>query len=105
MEQKLEPELKSRWCEALRSGKFNQGVMNLKADRGTFKEHCCLGVLLEIEGYYSKDHPTNTGYVELEKYMDIVTMEKLWTRNDGVQDFSGNRMNFEEIADFIEKEL
>lgn len=41
---KMNPELKARWLDALRSGKFKQ-TRSALADNGG---HCCLGVLCEI---------------------------------------------------------
>lgn len=43
---KMNPEVKVRWLEALRSGKFKQGNGALCNEGG----YCCLGVLCEIEG-------------------------------------------------------
>lgn len=43
------PEIKTKWIEALRSGKYNQGTGKLFTDGKTTEseldEHCCLGVL------------------------------------------------------------
>ena len=40
----MTPELKTKWIEALRSGKYEQGKHYLKVN-GKF---CCLGVLCEV---------------------------------------------------------
>lgn len=41
---KLDPEVKAKWVEALRSGKYKQGRYNLH-----YKDtYCCLGVLCEV---------------------------------------------------------
>jgi hypothetical protein len=42
---KLPPDLKARWIEALRSGRYKQGTGRL---RSFYDEYCCLGVLLDI---------------------------------------------------------
>ena len=41
----LTKELKKRWVDALRSGKYTQANTYLKSDKGL----CCLGVLCEIQ--------------------------------------------------------
>ena len=45
-EQKLPPEIKAQWVEALRSGKFPQGKYVLCANG----DYCCLGVLSSLQG-------------------------------------------------------
>lgn len=44
MIEKLKPEVKTLWLEALRSGRYEQGEKNLERD-GKF---CCLGVLCDL---------------------------------------------------------
>jgi hypothetical protein len=41
---KMNPEVKAKWLEALRSGEYNQGRNKLRTAEGL----CCLGVLCEI---------------------------------------------------------
>ena len=41
----MEPELKQRWLDALRSGGYDKGVGRLK---GRDNDYCCLGVLADI---------------------------------------------------------
>lgn len=45
-EQKLPPELKAKWLEALRSGQHKQAKGELFRDKG----YCCLGVLSLVQG-------------------------------------------------------
>jgi hypothetical protein len=45
---RLPQELKERWIEALESGKYKQGRINLKFEYDDYFEYCCLGVLCEI---------------------------------------------------------
>jgi len=40
-----------RWVKALRSGKYKQGASKLCQNPGAGIEHCCLGVLADINGY------------------------------------------------------
>lgn len=42
---KLNPELKAKWLDALRSGKYQQGRQCLRSDEGCY---CCLGVLADL---------------------------------------------------------
>lgn len=42
----MNPEIKSKWLEALRSGRYHQARGVLRAEDG--KSHCCLGVLCDI---------------------------------------------------------
>ena len=45
---RMNPEVKTKWLEALRSDNYNKGVMSLKISRADKVFHCCLGVLCEI---------------------------------------------------------
>lgn len=52
----MKPEIKKRWIEALRSGKYNQGKGYLCKD----DSYCCLGVLCELaveDGAISRPAP------------------------------------------------
>lgn len=68
---KLDPAVKKRWTDALRSGEYPQGSNQLKTNDGYF---CCLGVKAEIEGKLTKAKYTvypgrpETTYEEKEKY-------------------------------------
>lgn len=45
----MNPEIKERWLEALRSGKYKQGQKLLRArDVDGNEYHCCLGVLCDL---------------------------------------------------------
>lgn len=45
---KMNPELKERWLNELRSGKYTRGTNALKTFDEGVTSHCCLGVLCEI---------------------------------------------------------
>lgn len=45
----MNPQVKVKWLQALRSGDYRQGKYRLKGEGGSF---CCLGVLCDV---YSKD--------------------------------------------------
>lgn len=46
--QKMNPEVKAKWLEALRSGKYTQGQAVLKVYENGKPTYCCLGVLCDI---------------------------------------------------------
>jgi len=46
----MNPEVKAKWLEALRSGEYNQTKRTLRDSHG----YCCLGVLCEV---YKEEHP------------------------------------------------
>lgn len=48
---KMNPEVKQKWIDALRSGDYEQGSEKLRGVNG----YCCLGVLCDI---YSREHDT-----------------------------------------------
>lgn len=56
----MNKELKTKWLEALRSGKYKQGKTALRTVRDEF---CCLGVLCDIVAPDKWSKPTkNTNY-------------------------------------------
>ena len=47
----MNPEVKQKWVDALRSGKYEQGSEKLRSMSG----YCCLGVLCDL---YAQEHDT-----------------------------------------------
>jgi hypothetical protein len=95
---KIDPALKSKWVEALRSGDFKQGTGQFESD-GKF---CCLGVLCIVAG-----EPTTSDGIGNWRFAD----NTLGDNGDG-SSWSGKlaSMNdqghsFQHIAHFIEREL
>lgn len=109
---KMPKKLKARWLEALRSGKYKQGIEEMYDPKT--KAFCCLGVL---------EHVALGGKVEVIPFTDrrktpcyCATPSKefrerfgcefditsLVEMNDGV--FTKQR-NFEQIADWIDKNI
>ncbi len=93
-------ELKAKWVEALRSGKYRQGREQLR-DHDTY---CCLGVLADVRGYKwperDVDVPGNNDYCP-EQVADALSeteATELALMNDEGQSFA-------EIADYIEQNL
>jgi|SRR6266853_268140 len=108
----MNKEIKARWIEALRSGKYKQGRSFLKIKEG----FCCLGVLCElavedkiiepaIRSLSNNDYWTYLGQNKIppkiiEKWaeLDDPTMVELAKMND-------NAYRFDEIAKYIEEKL
>jgi len=124
----MDKELRDKWVEALRSGKYKQGKAKLaeKNTDGSFS-YCCLGVLcdvanlkyivdkasgtngiIEAKAYYINDErhrsfaflPLDPRFQNIwENVMSCDSMEQhLITMND-------EGSTFEEIADWIEKNV
>ena len=119
----MQSDLKQKWIEALRSGKYEQGQMFLNRSN----TYCCLGVLCEISVSDSDiekrfkdsticydDCEYELSY-ELKKKFDLTEDQCLilMGMNDGSHSvFSAKEANLEkrkysflEIADWIEKNL
>lgn len=104
----MNKEIKAKWLEALRSGKYEQGICIL---RSSDDEYCCLGVLCDVvdsegwslSGNKYKFHEYSTALLptavsrQTEISGDSQTI--LTEMND-----SDNK-SFAEIADWIEENL
>lgn len=112
----MNKDLKKKWIDALRSGKYLQGQDRL-CHKGAY---CCLGVLgsilpktidFEICDFYEEGVVyvwDGEEYTECDEYLpldigkiiglELPMQEKLARMND-------NGKSFEEIADFIEENL
>jgi hypothetical protein len=109
----MNAELKAKWVEALRSGKFHQGKGFLKFDEEQGPRHCCLGVLCEIID------PSKFALREYSYYYQCDGMESDITLPLSLQfqtDLSGETCtllaekndhgkSFNNIADYIEHHL
>jgi hypothetical protein len=112
----MDANLKTKWVEALRSGKYEQGKRAL-CHEGKF---CCLGVLADVSGlgkwitrapderlfeFVPDDLGATTlpdGFLQ-QAELSPADQGELWRLNDGV---SGRREHsFTEIADYIEANL
>jgi hypothetical protein len=114
----VNPEIKTRWVAALRSGKYPQGRGRLKTEEG----FCCLGVLCDLAAedgighWEQKDTYFNRHYflvttVHENNYlpMEVATWAGLH-RNPFVGSSILSALNdsgssFAEIADLIERHL
>lgn len=117
VENKLPEDFKKRWVEALRSGEYKQGENTLLRD-GKF---CCLGVACVVAGVQDINSVCSYGFIEFDpankpevlKVPDILRGDTpvtnvLASLNDG-RDEQGTsedkKKSFNEIADYIEKNL
>ena len=98
----MDAELKAKWVQALRSGKYDQCKHTMKDTTG----FCCLGVLMDIQGVdWGSVDDLHTAKVP-DAYnpgLSFNQMMELGKMNDG--NFSGTPQPFSEIADYIEANL
>lgn len=102
----MNPEIKAKWVEALRSGKYKQTRNALRKSDNRF---CCLGVLCDIAdptgwqpapGSYRHRHLQGMPDAEILRRADLprICADELAAMNDGGKPFS-------EIASHIEANL
>ena len=130
----MNPEVKQKWIDALRSGEYEQGKEKLRSVSG----YCCLGVLCDI---YAKE--TNTEWkfrgneetnLQPQDYwyfgdqseflpefvmewaglslncplveIDVeIDVEDHWISNDGLADLNDSGYNFNDLSKLIEQQL
>jgi len=110
----MNPQIKQKWVDALRSGGYQQGRNYLRTDN----RFCCLGVLCDLYGkennvewnfdedgnyYRFQDHPASLPFPVIEwagvgSHNPSIPGTSLVGLND-------NGSTFNEIADFIEEHL
>jgi len=130
----MDRDLRDRWCAALRSGNYKQGMTYLCQHDGDHKLYCCLGVLCDIQGVEFTDVVEYDDYDDTEYLEDYLTCrlgeetlsdegeefgltkrqhETCYRMNDGGNDtltclnlgIENKPYTFAEIADWIEKNL
>lgn len=107
----MDKELMKKWIEALRSGKYQQGMRRLKTHDNKF---CCLGVLCDISetgkwkvSSFGENSFVDDSYGDTNVYMppfealtkvglDYEDASELATKNDTQEH------TFEEIAEILE---
>jgi len=121
---KMNPEIKAKWIEALRSGRYGQCKESLHLEGDGF---CCLGVLYDLmdpKGWdKAENQPSGTGYqCAFHKFSvavlppDVIKWAGIdYLRGDTVLIYpensytlaglNDNGKTFSEIADVIEREL
>ena len=108
----MDQEIKIKWVEALKSGKYKQGRGQL---RSLNNEFCCLGVLADITecnweteedgGYCYKTKNPDSGLFETHScyvpfdFLSFKVQKELTDLNDY------HASSFPEVADWIEKNL
>lgn len=119
---KLKSEIKLKWVNALRSGKYDQGKGRLKDDENKF---CCLGVLCDVINPGSwklcpivgwKHGDIDVGAIHSDEFADLFeadnALEAVHQKTDinliqdrliKMNDDEGK--SFEEIADYVEENL
>lgn len=111
----MNQDIKKRWVEALRSGKYKQGKERLKSEQG----FCCLGVLCDLAVHDGVGQWNGQCFTTDDKSVEYMPPQK-------IKDWSGLRMgvplmteiglsqahvlndqgiSFEKIADLIEEQL
>lgn len=101
--------LRDRWCKALRSGDYKQGIAQLKQGPEDKTLYCCLGVLREIhdpedETYLGSGSSLSEETAEAVG-LTIFKQQDLWERNDGRMEFSRKYWTFSRLANWIEKNV
>lgn len=102
--QKMDPELKGKWVEALRGGDYKQGLGQLRASTNSASYYCCLGVFCEIAGI---DYSGAGEFIPEESpiQLDEVVQKYLALMNDGSTEYKLPSLSFPQIADWIEANL
>ena len=111
----MDPDIKKKWVAALRSGEYRQGTGKLQTLGGT---NCCLGVLLRVQGqdvielYRDEDGTFSFLNVEVSHVpldfaagLTLAQQGRLAKMNDGDRLEDVPPHSFEQIADYIEKNL
>lgn len=112
----MNSELKPKWIEALRSGKYQQTSERLCEERYGDRSYCCLGVLADIinpDGWFKESEDFYVSWSGKDGILELAglaSVEELTNIGDVMQgelvsmnDNEGK--SFVEIADWIEENL
>ena len=114
---KMDPELKAKWLEALRSGKYRQAVGALRRNADSGDSFCCLGVLCDVldpNDWTEEDITYSWGlnsYGKDERQGAVLptpVTEQYHISRNRMWDLTGlndKGKSFSEIADWIEDHL
>lgn len=120
----MHPDIKARWVDALRSGRYEQGRNRLR----TGDRYCCLGVLCDLAvkdgvgewtgggNFTHNGNPLNTSWSSLTNgvadWAGIDAIDPgVWVERDGRRErlalasLNDEGVPFDKIADFIERDL
>lgn len=95
----MNTEIKVKWLEALRSGKYKQRRRKLKDNTSNPPTYCCLGVLCEVMEVESKSKGYPDDEILMKAGLDTDDARDLARWNDAYG------RTFEELAEYIEKNL
>jgi hypothetical protein len=104
----MNPEIKQKWVEALRSGEYKQCRNVLRNDAG---EMCCLGVLRELVSPGDTSSTDGRGEFPTQEFLNLVGFDTVHTGGNYRQTANhysaenDNGASFSEIADAIERNL
>jgi hypothetical protein len=110
----MNPEIKTKWLEALRSGKYKQGNRVLRKTTDDQDEYCCLGVLCDLispEKWHKPEIGTWVAFLstngDKKRHFppdEIMRVAGLSTENgDTLAGKNDEGESFEEIAKYIEE--
>lgn len=103
----MDQEVKQKWVEALRSGKYEQGYGGLCVGGLKGSRYCCLGVLcacLKVDKYGDPlTGPLVGGYLSSPLLRNLDLKEEDMDYLAGLND--REKATFSEIADYIEENL
>lgn len=89
----MNPEIKTKWLEALRSGEYKREEGQLRKVTSKEIRHCCLGVLCDIHHKLTGEgnwHGTATDrYVTSESHSSDVVLPEKVRRWAGINDCTG----------------
>lgn len=103
----MNAELKTKWLEALRSGKYKQGRGRLRQG----DEFCCLGVLCDISGlgeWIGEVETKGYSFKEDIRYGTLprhMVPELSCKTSNSLTGMNDSGKSFAEIADYIEENL
>jgi hypothetical protein len=109
----MDPEIKAKWVEALRSGEYTQGRGSLKDNYDGDIKHCCMGVLAEVAGLELTPEETTSSstrwlFMGDQGYLSDPTLKSLGL-DYGIQSVliakNDTSSTFEDIADYIDQHL
>lgn len=101
---KFTKEIKAKWLEALKSGKYKQGFSELHTK--TDNSYCCLGVLAKITPglscEYKLSNPTGSPYKFLNDNLSGRRTENLYRTNDRDKDNPSYPRDYSNVIPLIE---
>lgn len=115
----MDKQLRDKWVAALRSGEYKQTTGSLRdTDENNQHLYCCLGVLCDVidptkwtvSGHYIFENGTKKGgslsaEVSCKLGLSALVVEGATIEDTLVEMNDTDRKSFDEIADFIEREV